>query len=309
LTEPGESHDDNDLAPATTEHQFLGLGLTIAKYDKWETYKPNRQIERFKEKYGVIPKTCEMMWADMRVSPLQECKLPKNAKPKDFLLAMRFIFAYDTENDIGTFFDIKSEKTVRAICRVWVVRMKALLAAKMGEFSDIDNELIFIFSIDGTHCPIWEPRPFSTEWSSHKLGKKPAVNYELAIRLDVPKLMWVYGPTRPGKDNDIDVFRMKLKQKMTDELPGWRIIGDKGYTGEADIISTFNEFDTRELWEFKDRAQARHETFNQRLKCYKILSTKFRHGVENHRVAFEACCAVVCYQIESGGTSLFDPYP
>jgi len=106
-----------------------------------------------------------------------------------------------------------------------------LAAAKLGKFCDIDNELICIFSIDGTHCPFWEPRPFSTEWSSHKYGKKPAANYELAIRLDVPKLMWVYGPTRPGKDNDLDVFRMELKQKMLDELPGCRIIAAKDTEG------------------------------------------------------------------------------
>jgi len=64
--------------------------------------------------------------------------------------------------------------------------------------------------------------------------------------------MWVHGSTRPGKDNDLNVFRMKLKQKMLDKLPGYRIIGDKGHKGEPDIISMFNEFNTREMWEFKD---------------------------------------------------------
>jgi hypothetical protein len=34
----------------------------------------------------------------------------------------------------------------------------------------IDNDLVFFMSVDGTHCPIEEPRPFSTEWSSFKLG-------------------------------------------------------------------------------------------------------------------------------------------
>ena len=182
-------HDDSDLASAKTEHQFLSLGLSIAKYDMWESYLPHCQIARFKEQCGVIPKTCELMWNDMRVSP--EHKLPKNAKPEGFLLAMRFISTHDGETDLGQYFGIKSEKTVRDRCKIWVVRMRLLLAAKLGKFRDVDNHLIFRFSIDGTHCPIWEPRPFMTKWSSHKYGEKPAVNYELAIRLDVPKLMWV----------------------------------------------------------------------------------------------------------------------
>ena len=54
---------------------------------------------------------------------------------------------------------------------------------------------------------------------------------------------------------------------------------------------------------------ARHETFNQHLKTFDCLMTKFCHGIENHKSAFEAVCAITMYEIESGGTTLFDPYP
>jgi len=106
----GEILDDGMLASIASEYEFLALGLAIAKYEKWEKHLPHRQIAKFKEKCGVIPKTYKMMWNDMRVSPLQECKLPKNAKLMDFLVGMRFIFTYDGEGDIGPFFGVKSEK-------------------------------------------------------------------------------------------------------------------------------------------------------------------------------------------------------
>lgn len=94
-----------------------------------------------------------------------------------------------------------------------------------------------------------------------------------------------------------------------EKLPaGKRLIGDRGYTAEPDFISTSNDFDPREIAEFKDRAQARHETFNGRLKSFKCLSTKFRHGIENHKVAFEVVCVIVQYEMENG-SPLFDPYP
>lgn len=74
------------------------------------------------------------------------------------------------------------------------------------------------------------------------------------------------------------------------------------------MISTHNEFDSKEFAYFKERVKARHETFNQRLKNFDCLSTKFRHGIDNHKEAFEAVCVIVMYEIENGGSSLFDPY-
>ena len=183
------------------------------------------------------------------------------------------------------------------------------LPQKMGNFDDNDDGLVFFGTIDGVHCPINEPRPFSKQWSSHKFGGKPAVNYELVVCLNKPRLAWCYGPIKPGKYNDISTFRRKLKRVMEYEHSGLRLIGDRGYRDEPELISTKNELDPEELAEFKDRASARHETFNQRLKCFKCLKVQWRHGVETHKVAFEACCALVMLQINSGSTTLFDPYP
>lgn len=179
----------------------------------------------------------------------------------------------------------------------------------MGNIDDHDEGFIYFGSIDGVHCPIWEPRPFSPENSSHKLGGSPGVNYELVVCLQKPMLAWVYGPIKPGKFNDLSTFRRKLKGVLERKLPGCRLIGDKGYRGEPDLISTKNEYDPEEIAEFKDRCCARHETFNQRLKCFKCLSTPWRHGRQNHHIAFEACCTLVLFQIKTGGTSLFDAYP
>jgi len=166
-----------------------------------------------------------------------------------------------------------------------------------------ENGLIFSLSVDGTHCPIEEPRPFSTKWSSFKLGGKPGVNYEIGLSIMESKLVWVYGPTPPGKYNDLEVFRCALKQKLP---PGKRAIGDKGYSGEQDFISTCNDLDPRELAAFKERVLARHETFNKRLKIFSCLTTKFRHGVDNHKIAFEAVCVITALELEH--SPLFDAW-
>ena len=142
-------------------------------------------------------------------------------------------------------------------------------------------------SVDGTHFPIEEPQPYSTKWSSHKLGGKPGLNYEIGLSIFDSKLLWIHGPTPPGRYNDITVFRSHLKDKIPN---GRRVIADLGYRGEVDIVSTKNEFDPHKISEFKDRVMVRHETFNKRIKIFGCMSNKFRHGVKNHKDAFEAIC-------------------
>jgi hypothetical protein len=51
---------------------------------------------------------------------------------------------------------------------------------------------------------------------------------------------------------------------------------------QPDFISTKNEFDPREIAEFKEPVLAHHETFNQRLKNFDCLTAKFQHRIENH---------------------------
>eukprot|EP00957_Ditylum_brightwellii_P143562 10937391-Ditylum_brightwellii.AAC.1 len=90
---------------------------------------------------------------------------------------------------------------------------------------------------------------------------------------------------------------------------GKRVIGDDGYNGEPNVISTHKEFDSYELSNFKDCVLARHESFNSCFKAFKVLKTKFQHGVSNHKTVFEAVCAIVLYNLENGDKPLFIPYP
>ena len=47
-------------------------------------------------------------------------------------------------------------------------------------------------------------------------------------------------------------------------------------------------------------AQARHESFNGRIKVFGILDTRFHHGVQKHKAVFEAACVIVQYDMETG---------
>jgi hypothetical protein len=102
------------------------------------------------------------------------------------------------------------------------------------------------------------------------------------------------GP-KPASTHDITIYREELKNKIP---AGKRAIGDKGYRGEPNTISTPSSRDPEELRRFKSRARARHESFNGRIKNFKCLAERFRHGKHKHQICFEAVCVIVQYQLD-----------
>jgi DDE superfamily endonuclease len=170
-------------------------------------------------------------------------------------------------------------------------------------FNDATAEIIM--SVDGTHCPIFEPQhptmSMNPEYYSHKFHRA-GVNYEIGVSLFTSRVVWVNGPF-PAGHNDMKIFR---EQGLMDAIPPGKLItGDKGYRGLPHLISTSNPRDPEELRLFKRRARARHESFNKRIKDFKCLQNCFRHGVDNHQAVFFAVCVVVQFQMENG-SPLFD---
>jgi hypothetical protein len=155
-------------------------------------------------------------------------------------------------------------------------------------------------TVDWVHCRVYEPQhptqSKNTDFYSHKFHQA-GVGYEIGIAVYENKVVWVNGPFPAGK-TDIHIFRHK---GLKDKIPvGKRILGDNGYRGEDEIIGTPNAHDAAEIRKFKSRARSRHESFNARLKAFRCLDERFRHGVEKHRIVFEAVCVICQYQLENG---------
>jgi hypothetical protein len=74
------------------------------------------------------------------------------------------------------------------------------------------------------------------------------------------------------------------------------------------LISNKDRFDPRELAEFKEFVLACQGSFKKHLKIFGCFTMKFRHGVDNYKVAFEAAFVIATYEIENG-SPLFDAYP
>ena len=80
---------------------------------------------------------------------------------------------------------------------------------------------------------------------------------------------------------------------------GQLAIGDSGYS-ISDRTAVIQDGEIPEVLDFKNRARARQENINKRLKRFDIIGTRFRYHHDNHRVVFEACVVLVQYDIENG---------
>lgn len=154
------------------------------------------------------------------------------------------------------------------------------------------------------HCRVNEPiHPVlgkNPKFYSHKF-KQAALLYELACSIYENKLVWMRGPFKASR-HDITQFRSELLAKIP---VGKKGVGDNGYRGEPNALSTPNLQDPPELRKFKSRARARQESFNARIKVFQCLDQRFRHRIKKHKICFEAVCVIVQYQLENG-SPLFD---
>ena len=93
-----------------------------------------------------------------------------------------------------------------------------------------------------------------------------------------------------------------LKEKIP---AGKKVIADSAYRKSKDVVTTRNPRDDPDVRRLKTRARMRHEGFNGRLKTFKSISGKFRHGLGKHKEVFEAVCVIAQYQMENG-SPLYD---
>jgi hypothetical protein len=117
--------------PPMTANEFLELGLEIGGHSRWRTYQHDANIKRFKEAFGVIPETCVLIWDALRNSLDPTARLVRKDKPKNLLVAIRFLWTYHEEYEIARFFSFRSHNTGRKRWKFYVTKIEKLLELKV----------------------------------------------------------------------------------------------------------------------------------------------------------------------------------
>ena len=90
-----------------------------------------------------------------------------------------------------------------------------------------------------------------------------------------------------GRWPDINIFRVGLKGRLNaTEM----VVADKGYRGDSKC-RTPSHLVSRTDSRATNKALARHETVNKRLKQFKVLKEQFRHPLYKHKDCFYASAA------------------
>lgn len=150
-------------------------------------------------------------------------------------------------------------------------------------------------TIDGTDFKIWEPAPFSKLWYSHKF-RSAGLRYEVGICIQTGDIVWVNGPFKCGRWNDLCIFRNDLKQLL---LPNELVEADNGYRGDRKV-RTAKMAKCYKEYRKKKEARARHETVNGRFKNWGVLNQVFRHSLNLHHSIFMAIATLTQLCFEHG---------
>lgn len=282
-----------------TIDEVLKISLEQIGYSKRQIARsPKKNKARFEQLFGCPPRVCAAIWEELQTTTNEHAFLPQKGRIfRYFLITLHHLKQYPTEQAREALWHV-SESWGRKWIQYFLSRIRALKQQKI-KWPDNLGDDIWCMTVDGTHFRIEEPRhkklSQDRRYYSHKTGSA-GLNYELGISLSESQLIWMNGPF-PAGENDISVFkRHGLYAHLTST--GRKAIGDMGYRGIPEVLSTPNTADKKAVAKFKSRALKRHETFNGMIKTFACMRECFRHGVERFGEHFEAVAVICQYKIE-----------
>lgn len=290
--------------------EVLRYGLAFLKIDRGNKTESYLRVQ-FHKHYGSSPLDLADQWYDLTVTDIPEAKLSLKENShhgfKRFMMAHYYLWSYEKNSHmLGSRFDIGERNCRGDPVWKWIAKIGALKAKKIvwpADWSSDDAE-IFAITADGVDFRMWEKKHPKYNLDPKQCSKKfnhGAVKYLIAIAVFRRKAVFIDGPYRGGL-HDLEMFRQKLKAKI--QAARKKCITDRGFRSklrdEQACLSLPDPMDSKQLGNFKSRARLRHETFNGRIKFFRILSDTFRHGEEKHKLAFEAVVVTVQYQMDNG---------
>jgi hypothetical protein len=114
------------------EEQFLNIGLHTIGFPAWRTATTNdeKNLERFRSAFGLIPKGCTALFRDLQLFDIGNAKVAKPAVTK-MLMALYWLKTYQTETQISGMFQ-QSEETVRKWIWAYCKAFQALKSFKVS---------------------------------------------------------------------------------------------------------------------------------------------------------------------------------
>jgi hypothetical protein len=260
------------------------------------------KYNRFREMFGVDPETVVWVLQDLQLRAPEPYRI-KNADEVSLLMMLEWSKTKKGMVELQGLYNI-CPNTTRKYLWKYVRAIQSLKPLKIV-FQRPDGA-VEARTVDCLHIPIREPRSNpSAKFCSPKM-KHPALSYEVCLIAHRQQVAWINGQF-PASIPDLIIYRAPggLKSQLQE---GEYVFADQGYRGEPETLRLRNPFDTEAVKVAKRRSLARQETFNSRIKSFRILTEPFncKHvhdGVschDNHKAVVEAVVVLLQYKMEIG---------
>jgi hypothetical protein len=308
-----------DPLPGSKEH-FEQLGAEImsrSASNVESTSFERRWITHFQVAALVIATVWEMLVTD----PDPDDRLDKGALPEHLLWAILFLRTYREESILAGMCGSVNEDTFRKWSWRFVLKISEL------EFDVVSLLFVSLFfyyilaisnfychhlsfqiqwenrrigergrdcliSVDGVDCQTTKQGKSVKAFYSHKF-KSSGLRYGVASCIQTGNIVHIDGPHPPGDWNDLMTFRKYVKPKLDQ---GERVEADDGYQADDPefIVSAsgIRYMETRGKKNVRRVIRNRHETINERLKQFHVLSERFHHDISKHSACFRACAVL-----------------
>ena len=158
-------------------------------------------------------------------------------------------------------------------------------------------------SVDGVDFQIEEPWPYkrdvSGQWYSQKFNG-PGLRYMICISLKKGDICFVDGPHPCGQKNDLQIFEQSVLPLLEDYE---RVEADSGYSKhDPEFVKSpeGNYVRSRESARLSNRARARQEGINKKVKQWYCMKGKYRHNLLDHSKLFYAVIVLTQLAIDEG---------
>ena len=296
-------------AAIMTKDDILLYGLMYVGFgEERQNIIAAKSVDRFKAHFGPEPRTVKDLMSDL-------CEKFPDTKFKEVLMSLNWLKAYDVEHVLAGRWGY-DESVCRGKIRATTENIRSFKDTVIFlDPSSFRDEEIHIITVDCVNFIVQEFRlnP-STIWFDHK-SHSSGLKYEFAVSVWSSKCVWINGPHPAGKCHDKALFcgaeSMDCPRDTWDEeallfqIPeGKKAIADSAYEGLPEKVTVKRPGHTVQVFRFLDRAQNRQESYHSRLKAYKILTDRFRHGTSSqdkmdlHKMAVEAVAVIVDYDMK-----------
>jgi len=236
------------------------------------------------------------------------------------LWALNFLRCYPKESAMAVTFHA-SEKTIREHIWAFIAMIAGLdwidFSARFDDWSYIAPSC----SIDGTDCPVEEPRAHLADrtrvdpaYYSFKL-RGAALRYNVVLSLASSRILHVHGGVPAGANPDIEIARAAFVEHLR---PREMVVADRGFKDHRYFMFRIDRDESSGAQRLTEdetvynyaigQVLARHEKVNAYLKSFAVLQETFRHRplIEKHRLCFAACAQLLQLRMANNPQMLHD---